>query len=204
VASNSVAIGRALRLIATHNAVFRVKLEPNREPGDVLATVEIKTELPSEWRSAGESPSGVKCVEPISFRFGPQYPVFPPQIRLRADFNRSHPHIQPGSADDPPEPCLVAGSLREFVRSRGILGLVEQVASWLDKAAMLELIDPKQGWEPVRRDSVEDVLVADGGWLKSLAKNEAGCFAFKLSVDPQTAVHASLSWGRSESRSVSA
>jgi hypothetical protein len=181
VARNSVAIGRALRLIATHNAVVGIKIEQNKGAGDVLATVEIQTELPSDWRSAGESPSGVMHVEPVSFRFGQEYPVFPPQIRLRMDFNRSHPHIQPGSAIDPPEPCLVAGSPRELLRSRGILGLVEQVASWLDKAAMLELIEPKQGWEPVRRDNIDDVVVADGAWLKSFATSEAGCFAFKLS-----------------------
>jgi hypothetical protein len=181
VASNSTAIGRALRLISAHNAVVGVKLEPNSGAGDVCAIVEIETELPSEWRSAGQSPSGVRRVEPISFRFGPQYPVYPPQIRLRADFDRSHPHIQPGSAEDLPEPCLVAGSPRELLRSPGILGLVEQLSNWLDKAAMVELIDPKQGWEPVRRDHVEDVLVAEGGWLKSLVKNEEGCFAFQLS-----------------------
>ena len=46
---------------------------------------------------------------------------------------------------------------------------------------MLALIDPEQGWEPVRRDDVEDVIVADGAWLKSLATSEAGCLAFKLS-----------------------
>jgi hypothetical protein len=172
MASNSVAFGRALRLIAAHNAVVGVKPEPSSGAGDVRATVEIETQLPSEWRSADQSPSGVKRIEPISFRFGPRYPVYPPQIRLRADFDRSHPHIQPGSAEALPEPCLVAGSPRELLRSRGILGLVEQLASWLDKAAMVELIDSKQGWEPVRRDHVEDVLVAEGAWLKSLAAHE--------------------------------
>lgn len=181
MASNSVAIGRALRLIAAHNAVVRIKRDPDNGAGDVCATVDIATELPSEWRSVGRSPSGVRRVEPISFRFGPKYPVYPPQIRLRADFDRGHPNIQPGSAKDLPEPCLVAGSPRELLRLRGILGLVEQLANWLDKAAMVELIDPKQGWEPVRHDHVDDVLVAEGAWLKSLAENEAGCFAFKLS-----------------------
>ena len=48
MAPNSLAIARAVRLIATHNAVVSVKLEPNAETGEVLATVKIKTELPSE------------------------------------------------------------------------------------------------------------------------------------------------------------
>jgi hypothetical protein len=176
----SLAIARAIRLIKAHDAVVGVTAHQAGDSDEVVAIVEIKTELPSEWRVAGKSPSGVRAIEPVSFRFGPRYPVLPPQIRMRADFDRSHPHIQPGSAEDLPEPCLFAGSPRELLRLRGILGLVEQLANWLDKAATLDLIDPKQGWEPVRRDHINDVLVAEGGWLKSLAKNDAGCSAFAV------------------------
>ncbi|WP_262048159.1 thiamine biosynthesis protein ThiF [Bradyrhizobium sp. Bra78] len=176
---NTIAIARALRLIRAHDAVASVVVE-SESTGGVLATVEVKTELPSEWRAAGKSPSGVRKVEPVTFRFGPRYPVQPPDIRLRADFDRSHPHLQPGSADELPEPCLFAGSPRELLRLRGILGLVEQLADWLDKAATLDLIDAKQGWEPVRRDHIEDVVVSDGAWLKSLARTDAGCSAFKV------------------------
>jgi hypothetical protein len=178
-ASNSIAIARALRLIRAHDVVVSVVVRKDQPAGQVVATVEIKTELPSEWRAAGRSPSGVRTVEPVRFRFGPRYPVQPPDIRLRADFDRSHPHLQPGSAEDLPEPCLFAGSPRELLRLRGILGLVEQLADWLDKASTLDLIDPNQGWEPVRRDHIDDVLVSDGAWLKQIAKNEAGCSAFK-------------------------
>jgi Prokaryotic E2 family A len=180
VASNSIAIGRALRLIAAHDAVVGVTLQPREAASDVLAVVEVKTELPSEWRAVGHSPSGVRTIEPVSFRFGLGYPIQPPQIRLRADFDRDHPHLQPGSADDLPEPCLFAGSLRELLRLRGILGLVEQLSDWLEKASTLDLIDPKQGWEPVRRDHIDDILVSDGAWLRGLARSEGGCSAFKL------------------------
>lgn len=45
-----------------------------------------------------ERPSGVRPLEEVTFRFGAGYPVLAPEIRLRADFNRSHPHIQPGDA----------------------------------------------------------------------------------------------------------
>ena len=107
MAPNSVAIGRALRLIEAHNAVVSIKLEENAGASDVLATVEIETELPSDWRSAGQSPSGVKRVEPISFRFGPDYPVFPPQfdcartsteaIRISSPAQRLN-HLSPASS----------------------------------------------------------------------------------------------------------
>lgn len=174
----SIAIARALRLIRAHDAVMNVSVEWST--GDeTVAIVEIKTELPSEWRAVGCSPSGVRTVEPVRFRFGSRYPIEPPDICLRADFDRSHPHLQPGSANELPEPCLFAGSPRELLRLRGILGLVEQLAGWLDKAATLDLIDPKQGWEPVRRDHIDDVVISDGQWLKNLAKSKAGCSAFR-------------------------
>ncbi len=174
----SVPVARAVRLIRAHDAVAEVTVAPADAAGTIVATVMMKTEMASEWRAAGQSPSGVRSVEPVTFRFGSNYPVLPPQIRLRADFDRSHPHIQPGSAYDLPEPCLFAGSPRELLRLRGILGLIEQLADWLDKAATLNLIDPQQGWEPVRRDHIDDVVIADGGWMRSLAKSDGGCFAF--------------------------
>ncbi len=135
----------------------------------------------------GHSPSGVWTVEPVRFRFGPNYPVTPPDIRLRADFDRSHPHIQPGSAEELPEPCLFAGSSRELLRLRGILGLVEQLADWLEKAATLELIDPKQGLGagaagPYRRCAYCRRLLVERG----LPKNDAGCSAFKVRYLVQT------------------
>ncbi|MGM4927667.1 ThiF family adenylyltransferase [Tardiphaga sp. 619_E2_N8_5] len=190
----SVPIARAIRLIRAHNAVAGVEVGPGDASGAVVATVLMKTELPSQWRADGKSPSGVRGLEPVTFRFGRNYPVLPPQIRLRADFDRSHPHIQPGSADELPEPCLFAGSPRELLRLRGILGLVEQLAEWLDKASTLDLIDPQQGWEPVRRDHIDDVIIANGDWLKSLAKSGAGCSAFNARYTSFTDKNDSIYW----------
>jgi len=193
-AAISVPIARAIRLIRVHNAVAGVDVDPGDASGTVVATVLMKTELPSQWRAKGRSPSGVQGLEPVTFRFGRNYPVVPPQIRLRADFDRSHPHIQPGSADELPEPCLFAGSPRELLRLRGILGLVEQLADWLDKASTLDLIDPKQGWEPVRRDHVDDVIIANGDWLKNLATSRAGCSAFNARYTSFTDKSGSIYW----------
>jgi hypothetical protein len=110
--------------------------------------------------------------------FGPNYPIAAPAIRLRADFDRSHPHLQPGSPGDRPEPCLIAGSPRELLRSRGILGLVEQLAEWLERAAFVQLIDPAQGWEPTRRDYIDDIIIADSAWLTAMPTRDAACHAF--------------------------
>jgi len=172
------AVLRALRLIEAHGSVVRVDARRIDGTDSVAAIVMMKTELPNSWRAAGQSPSGVRAIEPVFFRFGPNYPISAPTIRLRADFDRSHPHLQPGDPGDLPEPCLIAGSPRELLRTRGILGLVEQLAEWLERAAFVQLIDPTQGWEPTRRDQVFDIIVADSVWLTGLPTRTGGCHAF--------------------------
>jgi Prokaryotic E2 family A len=174
------AVLRALRLIEAHGAVVGVEARRLEDSKFVAATIKIKTELPNPWRAEGKSPSGVRVVEPVNFRFGPNYPLAAPLIRLRADFDRSHPHLQPGSADEAPNPCLVAGSPRELLRLRGILGLVDQLAEWLDRAALVQLIDPGQGWEPTRRDRIDDIVIADSAWLTGMPTRGGGCHAFKF------------------------
>jgi hypothetical protein len=175
----SDAVLRALRLIEAHDAVVGVEARRLEDSRFVAAIVKIKTELPNPWRAEGKSPSGVRVVEPVKLYFGPNYPLVAPLIRLRADFDRSHPHLQPGDPGERPEPCLIAGSPRELLRTRGILGLVEQLAEWLERAALVQLIDPTQGWEPTRRDRIDDVVIADGDWLAGLPTCEGGCHAFK-------------------------
>lgn len=169
---------RALRLIQTHPSVEHVTVGPVVAGGITRAVVEIRTELANDWRFVGASPSGVRAIEPVSFTFPADFPLFAPRITLRADFNRSHPHIQPSHPDQAPEPCLVAGSPRELLRLRGVEGLVEQLVGWLDKAATTELIDPQHGWEPVRRDYLDDLIVADASWLTALPTKESKCLAF--------------------------
>jgi hypothetical protein len=173
-----IPVRRALRLIETHPSVVRVTADRIEDTEATLAVVEIRTELANAWRGAGISPSGVRAVESVTFLFTAGYPLGAPRIRLRGDFNRSHPHIQPSSDGGRPEPCLVAGSPREVLRVRGIGGLFEQLVDWLDKAAVAQLIDPQHGWEPVRRDGIDDVIVADATWLTGLPTREGGCSVF--------------------------
>jgi len=173
-----VAVRRALRLIEAHPSVERLTAARVEDSDMTAAVVHIRTELPNAWRAAGVSPSGVRAVEPVTFVFTGGYPLSAPRIRLRDDFDRSHPHIQPSWYGGPPEPCLVAGSPREVLRVRGMGGLLEQLVDWLDRAAMVQLIDQQHGWEPVRRDGVDDVIVADATWLTGLPAREGGCLVF--------------------------
>lgn len=174
-----IPVRRALRFMEAHPSVVEVKAERIPNSLATRAVVEIRTEMANAWRTAGQSPSGVCEVEPVSFVFTAGYPLGPPKIQLRDDFKRSHPHIQPSSIGGPPEPCLVAGAPREVMRVRGISGLFEQLVDWLDKAATAQLINPEQGWEPVRRDGIDDVIVADPTWLTSLPTRDGGCSAFQ-------------------------
>jgi hypothetical protein len=120
-----IPVRRALRLIEAHPSVERVTADRVEDSDVTVAVVDIRTELANAWRAAGVSPSGVRAIEPVTFAFTAGYPLGAPNIRLRADFNRSHPHIQPSRDGGRPEPCLVAGSPREVLRVRGMGGLFE-------------------------------------------------------------------------------
>lgn len=169
----TAAVVRAMRQAAAHDSVADVRLVVC---DDEAATVEIdvRTEMPATWRAAGSSPSGVRVMETVTIRFPTRYPLTSPSVELRTDFDRSHPHINPSRPGRPVRPCLVAGSVRELVQSRGFFGLVEQLVDWLEKASTFSLIDHSQGWEPIRRDEIDDIIAADAEALRRLATPAGG------------------------------
>jgi hypothetical protein len=109
------------------------------------------------------------------------YPMQAPLIRLRRDFDRSFPHINPGKAGSLPHPCIVDGNINEFLQQEGIAGLLNAMVDWLEKAALGRLIDPEQGWEPARRDAVDDVLVGQLDRLRDFADRTAGAAVLEFS-----------------------
>lgn len=171
------AVSRALRQAQAHPSVVSVEVVSQTEDLTV-AKVTIRTELPAAWRAKGESPFGVRKLETVTFGFSPIFPLSAPAILLRSDFPRFHPHINPGDGTSI-VPCLVLGSPREVIQARGFLGLIEQLVLWLERAAELDLNDPKHGWEPVRRDSISDVVVLDEAKARALVDSSGGmAFAF--------------------------
>ncbi|WP_299507201.1 ThiF family adenylyltransferase [uncultured Roseobacter sp.] len=169
-----VAIARAVRALDKHPQILGIDIAPrDDEERPVDVTLQIKSELPSRFK--GESPSGVRRIEPVTLSFPISYPLFAPRPTLRDDFDRSHPHLQPGGVNAAPEPCLVFGSPRELIQSGGgILALLQQLLDWLDRAAMLKLNDPKHGWEFVRRDHLNDLIVGDASKIRGLVKRKTG------------------------------
>ncbi|WP_281349801.1 ThiF family adenylyltransferase [Marichromatium bheemlicum] len=157
------AVARAVATIREHPAVENLSLSTGNETTAVVASFRVS--MPSRWLAEGHSPSGVRPVEPVTLRFPANYPLCAPSLELRNDFSRSHPHINPGPEDDPPVPCVVEGSLTELLHASGLESVLNQISAWLDNAANGTLIDPKQGWEPVRRDTLTHVICADAGVL---------------------------------------
>ena len=169
------AVRRALALIPQHPGVDTVgEGQIDETSGSVTVDVTFAVNLPSEWRRQGESPSGVRLREQVRFALPGGFPMDPPELSLRADFNRNLPHMQPWLADGRPVPCIFDGDLAELLHKEGLAGILNQTVDWLERAALGTLIDPDQGWEPVRRDSFDDVMVADADFLQALVDRRGG------------------------------
>ena len=82
--------------------------------------------------------------------------------------------MQPWLKDGRPVPCIYDGELAELLHREGLPDILTQTAIWLDRAALDTLIDPEQGWEPVRRDSFNDSIVADAGYIRRLVNTKGG------------------------------
>ena len=186
------AVRRALALIPEHPAVDAVgAAQVDEASGAVTLDVTFAVNLPSEWRRQGESPSGVRLQEEVRFAFPGGFPLDPPELSLRADFTRNLPHIQPWLTDGRPVPCIYDGDLAELLHGEGLAGIFNQTAVWLDRAALGTLIDPDQGWEPIRRDSFADVLVTDADFLRKLADRRGGRHFLEMEYLKWPGVHGS-------------
>lgn len=172
---------RVLALIASHPAVVNVaEFFFNEETGTNTLDVTFDVNLPNIWRTKGESPTGVQLREVVRFHFPDSYPLDPPEVSLRPNFNRNLPHMQPWLINGRPVPCLYDGHLSELFQQEGILSILNQITAWLDKAALNALIDPVQGWEPVRRDTYENRLVVDSKTLHELVDRKGGYKFFEF------------------------
>jgi len=163
------AIQRGITLLAEYPSVNKVlNIQQDTKTNCVDVVVSLQLGLPNQWMAAGTSPNGVLAVEPVTFSFLQTYPIHAPIVKLRANFDRSLAHIQPDSSPQAVLPCLYDGDIDELLHSQGLWAIVDRVVAWLEKAALNQLIDPNQGWEPIRRDSLEDVIIADSDYLFNL------------------------------------
>lgn len=169
---------RALRIAASHPSVCGVRVIDLPDDTAVWAEIDMEQQLPSAWRATGVSPSGVRSIETVTIRFPEDYPKASPRALLRDDFGRSHPHLLPvpKSMGLPPQPCIAQAYPSELIQARGFSGYLDQLADWLDKAAMLQLNNPQHGWEPVRRDHLDDEVILDPDEVRALAGQPGRCW----------------------------
>ena len=175
VAEENDAVQRALDLMREHPAVGGIG-EPARDEASGTITVEatFAVNLPSEWRAEGRSPSGIGLSEAVRFDFPTGFPMVPPRLSLREDFTRNLPHMMPWMIEGRPVPCVYDGDLAELLYQQGLAGILNQTAVWLDRAVDGTLIDPEQGWEPVRRDAFSDLVVVAAEPLQALVDRRGG------------------------------
>lgn len=146
--------------------------------------LDMNVEMPLHMSVDGISATGVRTNEPVIVKLAKDHPWSSPTFYLRDDFPRHFPHLQPGPKTAPPRPCLVDGSQDEFylqfgLVEAGIFNLVDQLAIWLRKAAVSDLIDEQQGWEPVLRHDCKHVIELDADKVRSVVKRDGGWQAWK-------------------------
>lgn len=140
-----------------HPSILSVT-EPKKIDGLYCFTAIFQVSLPGKYDSLGETPSGVKKEEPVTFRFPKDYPIKAPILVLRNNFSRNHPHINPSAEEV--LPCVFFGSLNDLMHhSKGFGEILDQMVDWLEKASIGTLINSPLGWESMRMDELQGRIV---------------------------------------------
>lgn len=176
------AIKEAINVIRAHNAIVPDSVKAKRHTnGSIRIEMQFKAPLPSRCSALGFSSTGVRKQEPVILDFPKTFPFRAPKIMLREDFNRSLPHINPGTYKYV-RPCVYEGDLNELLhQDNGISGILDQISLWLTKAAANQLIDPHQGWEPIRRDIIEHTLIFNVDLLRERVQTKEDFLTFLCS-----------------------
>lgn len=163
----------AIEQLRRHRGVTRVGVRELAKDGSDRWSVEIDipVQLPSRAQAAGVSATGVKAMETCTLMFS-NWSLRAPRPRLRHDFPRDLPHINPHQVGQMVPPCIYEGSLDELLHDHGLDAVVDQLIDWLGKAASGTLIDLSQGWEPTRRDNCLSTAVLSAERLTAIAPKD--------------------------------
>jgi integrative and conjugative element protein (TIGR02256 family) len=145
---------------------------------------DMRVSLPSRANSRRKSATGVRAWEPIVLMFPPAYPYLAPFILLRPDFNGNFPHIYPIAVSNQHRyiiPCIYDGPLDDLLHQEGdgLSAILDQLSDWLGKAAIDDLIDPKQGWESIRRDYIAGWMLYDVSRFEAYVQKGEGSCVFR-------------------------
>ncbi|WP_020678086.1 Mov34/MPN/PAD-1 family protein [Geopsychrobacter electrodiphilus] len=152
---------KAIQYIQEHNAFEEVsEIAPSGGSKIAIVSSVVSIGLPSRFIRAGITDIGVKCKEEVLFLFSDLFPLKAPKIKLRDNFPRCFPHINPSETGV--YPCVFEGDPSELLQqSEWMNGLLNQLVDWLEKAASNELLDYSQGWEPMRNDHCSGFMLYD-------------------------------------------
>ncbi|BBO26874.1 hypothetical protein AltI4_12620 [Alteromonas sp. I4] len=120
----------------------------------VVLECDWEVKLGSRDLEKGFSAKGVQAIEPVSWHIPFVFPNAPILPSLRKNFPRTKfPHINPSKALDVVWPCITENGITSFLLANGLVKLLAQMDSWLDRAALDRLMVDEQGWEPIIFDN---------------------------------------------------
>lgn len=153
-------ISLARKFAYEHKAVNRIYNNYTNDKGLLCFDVDIKVNLPSSFKKNGQTNKGVKSIERVVLEFPNEFPFKSPQVYLRDNFNKNFAHINP--IIEKFNPCIFEGSLNELIQQPLWMdGILDQLVDWLETAASDSMINPNQGWEPMRVDDNNGIVVYD-------------------------------------------
>lgn len=153
-------ISLARKFANEHKAVNKIYDNYSNDKDLLCFDVDVKVNLPSSFKKNGQTNKGVKSIERVVLEFPNEFPFKSPQVYLRGKFNRNFAHINP--ITDKFNPCIFEGSLNELIQQPLWMdGILDQLVDWLETAASDSMINPNQGWEPMRVDDNNGIIVYD-------------------------------------------
>ena len=166
-------ISFARKFVEEHKSVIKIYNNYTNDKGLICFDIDVKVNLPSSHKSNLQTDKGVKNIEKVTLEFPDKFPYKAPRIYLRDDFNRNFPHINP--ILDKFNPCIFEGSIDELLQQQSWMdGILDQLIDWLETSASNSLINPEQGWEPIRVDDNNGIIIYDREFIidKHVIKNE--------------------------------
>lgn len=174
-------IKRDVEAIKAHPHVIDGSVKAGKLFDNRLLPIYFKIQVLERQDADAPNVEGVRGVEPVVLYFPIDYPAHAPKPYLRNDFRNDLPHINPfrGPGGEI-SPCVFYGKTEDLIAQPGGIDLlINQIVDWLHKAALGELINRKQGWEPQRRDELEGYLIVDRASLSKKAESGDAVGVFK-------------------------
>lgn len=161
---NNYHIQLAKKFVSEHKAILGRVSDIYEHDGLPCFDAVFHVNLPSKYLKSGVTDKKVKQDETVTFVFPKSFPFVSPKIYLRDNFDRNFAHINPIS--EKINPCVFEGSNNELIQQPLWMdGLLDQITDWLENAASDSMINPMQGWEPIRVDDNHGFFVYDRDYI---------------------------------------